>query len=346
MVKTHFYHSRNELQMVKVHFYASKNQFSLLKVDFYACKSYFSMVHRYFYLRKLFLYYLFHYLSRNFFNIKIYIMGNYKKIQVINLPRFNNAEYLAFMNSVLNILPPDDNDDDDRPVIESLDEDVQTSGSPALGLSAEFLQLYEKEVMAMADAVDESRTAQETEQAEVHEKNRDNLIIYITTRISRAGTLPLEAERDAGKYLYKVIKPYIGIARLPVAQETAKIQGLLLDLRKAENAPYVTTLGLEAYLSELEKENNAYIALTSQRTQNRAANQTESGTVLRGRIDEYYDDLVMLAQSFSVAVPSEKATTFINNLNQLISETTTAYNQRKKGSSSKGDKEDDRPVIE
>jgi len=37
------------------------------------------------------------------------------------------------------------------------------------------------------------------------EANRDNLVIYITTRISRAGTLPLEAERDAGKFLYKVI---------------------------------------------------------------------------------------------------------------------------------------------
>ncbi len=72
---------------------------------------------------------------------------------------------------------------------------------------------------------------------------------------------------------YKVIKPYIGIARLPVAQETAKIQGLLIDLRKGENATYVTTLGLEAYLAELEKENNAYIALTSARTQSRAANK-------------------------------------------------------------------------
>lgn len=38
----------------------------------------------------------------------------------------------------------------------------------------------------------------------------------------------------------------------------------------------------------------------------------------------------MLAQSYSVAVPSEAATAFVNNLNQLITETTTANNQRKK----------------
>ena len=193
-------------------------------------------------------------------------MGTYTKIKSIPLSIFNNAEYLAFLNSVLNLVPAPTGGGD-RPEIESLDADVRTNGSPDIGLSAQFVQKMENDVMLLADTVDESRIAQETEQAAVHEANRDNLVIYITTRISRAGTLPLEAERDAGKFLYKVIKPYIGIARLPVAQETAKIQGLLIDLRKGENATYVTTLGLEAYLAELEKENNAYIALTSARKQ-------------------------------------------------------------------------------
>lgn len=64
-----------------------------------------------------------------------------------------------------------------------------------------------------------------------------------------------------------------------------------------------------------------------------------------GRLDEQYHDLVTLAQSFSVAQPSEAATTFIKNLNQLISETVATYNRRKKDSSSKP-AEDDRPVIE
>lgn len=274
-------------------------------------------------------------------------MGTYTKIKTLPLSIFNNAEYLAFLNSVLNLLPPPSDNEDDRPVIESLDENVQAKGSPDIGLSADFVQTMEKDLVLLADVVNETRIAQETEEAAMHEKNRDNLVIYITTRISRAGTLPLEAERDAGKFLYKVIKPYIGIARLPVAQESVQIQGLLIDLRKAENTAYVTTLGLDAYLAELEKENNAYIALTSTRTQNRAANKKESGAVIRARLDAQYDDLVMLAQSFCVAVPSEKATTFVNNLNQLITETTTAFNQRsKKGSGSKGSGEDDRPVIE
>jgi hypothetical protein len=277
-------------------------------------------------------------------------MGTYTKIKTLPLTNLNHAEYLAFLNSVLNLVPTpsEGGGEDDRPVIESLDADIRTNGSPDIGLSAQFVQTLEDDVMQLADVVNESRIAQETEEAAVHEKNRDNLVIYITTRISRAGTLPLEAERDAGKFLYKVVKPYIGIARLPVAQESAAIQGMLIDLRKEENATYITTLGLDAYLAELEKENNAYIALTSTRTQSRAANKKDSGETIRKRLDEQYDDLVMLAQSFSVAQPSAAATTFINNLNQLITETTTAYNQRSKAPRKKnsGGGEDDRPVIE
>lgn len=165
-------------------------------------------------------------------------MGTFTKIKTLPLSIFNNAEYLAYLNSVLNLVStaPDD-DDDDRPIIESLNFNALANGAPAIGLSAEFLQTMENDLMLLADVVNESRISQETEEAAKHEANRDNLAIYITTRISRAGTLPLEAERDAGKYLYKVIKPYIGVARLPVAQETVAIRGLLIDLRKEENTP-------------------------------------------------------------------------------------------------------------
>lgn len=255
-------------------------------------------------------------------------MKNYPRIPVMALTNLNNAEYLSFMNHMIDLAYDRNAGDGDSDSPSEISLAAEGEGIPELGLTQAFLDAYEGDLMAMADAVDESRVSQETEQMASHETNRDNLAIYILTRIARAGSLPLEAERDAGKALYKVVKPYNGIARLPVAQETAKIRGMLMDLRKEENLTHVATLGLEAYMAELEKENEAYDLLSRQRVQSRAAAKKESGTELRKRIDVRYADLTLLAQSYCVAKPSDRATAFVTSLNQLIAETTAAYRQR------------------
>lgn len=66
-------------------------------------------------------------------------MGNYKKIDVLNLARINNAEYLTFMNNVLNLLPLSSGDEENPDVL-SLSDD----GCPALGLSKDFSTCMKK----------------------------------------------------------------------------------------------------------------------------------------------------------------------------------------------------------
>jgi len=75
-------------------------------------------------------------------------MGTYTKIKVIMLYTLNNAEYLAYMNSVLALLPPPSGGEEDRPDELSLDEEVQASGAPDIGLSKEFVNAMEKDVLA------------------------------------------------------------------------------------------------------------------------------------------------------------------------------------------------------
>ena len=84
-------------------------------------------------------------------------MGSYTKIKNITICRFNNAEYLAFMNGVLGIVAKPE----------------------AIGVSADFIAEMEAELEKLADVVNESRIAQETEAAAVHEANRSNLATYI-----------------------------------------------------------------------------------------------------------------------------------------------------------------------
>ena len=111
-------------------------------------------------------------------------MSTYTKIKTLPLSLFNNAEYLSFMNHVLDLANGNSGGGDS----ESPDEISLLTGSdgiPELGLTKEFLDTYEADLLAMADVVDESRTSQETEQMALHDTNRDNLAIYIITRISR-----------------------------------------------------------------------------------------------------------------------------------------------------------------
>lgn len=245
-------------------------------------------------------------------------MSIYKRILGLPEDRLNNSEYLAFMQAVINFLPSDE------------------TAFPETAVRMDFLfetvQKLKEEVELLTDAIVESRIAQETESAQETEGNRSNLAVYLMSRISQARSIFLEAERDAGKYLYNVVKPYFGISRLPVGQKTAQIQGLLIDLKKEENQPYVSILGLEGYVDELEKLNNAYVSLINQRLQNRAANKKESGAVIRARMSEMYEDLVLFIQSYNIIHPNEVTEALVDNLNQLITETVIAFKSRAKRS--------------
>lgn len=110
-------------------------------------------------------------------------MSTYTRIKTLPLSIFNNAEYLTFMNHVIDLVKTDETDEGGG----SPGELSVATAVPELGLSEEFIAAYEADLLALADAVDESRAAVETSEMSTHEKNRDSLATYITTRVSRAG---------------------------------------------------------------------------------------------------------------------------------------------------------------
>lgn len=251
-------------------------------------------------------------------------------IKTLQLKVLNNAEYLAFMKHVLSLLPTPSEEADERPGALSLRSSLEESGLPNLGLTADFIKSIQQDIDLLTDAVDKSRVSQETEIANENNKLREMTLTYITTSIINACKSPLEADSIAGNSLYKVIKPYIGAARLPVSQKTVNLQGLLTDLRKEDNAANITKLRLDTYLTELETANNSYISITTRRLQSRAANQREKTSKIRERLNEMYETLALLVQSHNIVSPTEETKSYVNNLNQLITETITAYNHRSK----------------
>ena len=95
---------------------------------------------------------------------------------------------------------------------------------------------------------------------------------------------PIEAQRTAAQTVYNIIKPYIGIYKSANQQETAQIQGLLLDLDKEGVPALIQTLGLKEILDSLRAANDEYAKLTAQRTGNRAASIKEASVVVRLRM--------------------------------------------------------------
>ena len=128
--------------------------------------------------------------------------------------------------------------------------------------------------------------------------------------------------------VYNIIKPYIGIYKSANQQETAQIQGLLLDLDKEGVPALIQTLGLKEIQDSLRAANDEYAKLTAQRTGNRAASIKEASMAVRLRMDDLYDDMTTIAFVQSVAAPTAETARFVNELNALIDETTALYNQR------------------
>ena len=180
----------------------------------------------------------------------------------------------------------------------------------------------------MTDLVNQSRISDETALLLDLDKRRDDLVVYLTTTVSQMRKSPIEAQRAAAQTVYNIIKPYIGIYKSANQQETAQIQGLLLDLDKEGVPALIQTLGLKEIQDSLRAANDEYAKLTAQRTGNKAASIKEASAAVRLRMDDLYDDMTTIAFVQSVAAPTAETARFVNELNALIDETTALYNQR------------------
>lgn len=100
---------------------------------------------------------------------------------------------------------------------------------------------------------------------------------YFPAQVAPIISPPQNTKSRSRKYFYcRNKKVYVGIANLPVSQETAAIKGMQLDLRKPEFAETFTALGLTTYMNELERLNNLYKQLMAERSAARSTKSIET----------------------------------------------------------------------
>ena len=248
-------------------------------------------------------------------------MEKITKVNIIYLQRLNNAEYRTFMARYGNLLAGGGSDS------ESPDE-ISFDPNDPLGIPQEVRTAFTADFALLTDAVNQSSASEETAQMSTLDKERDDLLIFITSTITQMTKSPLAAQRTAAEKLYLPVKPYIGAARLANLQETAAIEGLLVDLDKAGMPEALTAINLTEVVAALKEKNKQYATLTEQRANAKADDPVESAKKIRLRMDEEYDEMSTYAFAQSVVKPTQETAAFINRLNALVDETNALYNQR------------------
>ena len=248
-------------------------------------------------------------------------MEKITKVNIIYLQRLNNAEYRTFMARYGNLLAGGGGDS------ESPDE-ISFDPNDPLGIPQELRTAFATDFALLTDAVNQSSASEETAQMSALDKERDDLLIFITSTITQMTKSPLAAQRTAAEKLYLPVKPYIGAARLANLQETAAIEGLLVDLDKAGMPEALAAINLTEVVAALKEKYKQYATLTEQRANAKADDPVESAKKIRLRMDEEYDEMSTYAFAQSVVKPTQETAAFINRLNALVDETNALYNQR------------------
>ena len=248
-------------------------------------------------------------------------MAKITKVKSAYLERLNNAEYRTFMARYGNLLAGGGGDS------ESPDE-ISFDPNDPLGIPQELRTAFATDFALLTDAVNQSSASEETAQMSALDKERDDLLIFITSTITQMTKSPLAAQRTAAEKLYLPVKPYIGAARLANLQETAAIEGLLVDLDKAGMPEALAAINLTEVVAALKEKNKQYATLTEQRANAKADDPVESAKKIRLRMDEEYDEMSTYAFAQSVVKPTQETAAFISRLNALVDETNALYNQR------------------
>ena len=102
------------------------------------------------------------------------------------------------------------------------------------------------------------------------------------------------------------------------AEETALIDGLLLDLAKADVSEALKTLHLDTYVAQLKTLNDAYKALDITRTDEYSARVKTDTTKARKATDETLDLIIQRVNAYAVLEPTEAINAFIDTVNQIF----------------------------
>lgn len=149
-----------------------------------------------------------------------------------------------------------------------------------------------------AECVNRVTKSASTAQMEAKDEERDKILQFIYSMNGSYKVCPDETLRAPALLVDSVLRAYDKIYAKAYAEETALIDGLLLDLAKADVAEALKTLRLDTYVAQLKSLNDAYKALDITRTDEYAARVKTDTTKARKATDETLDLIIQRVNAF------------------------------------------------
>ncbi len=194
---------------------------------------------------------------------------------------------------------------------------ISDATAAALHLEA-FAPGYKECIDREAECVNRVTKSASTAQLEAKDKERDKTLQFIYSMNGSYKVCPDEALRAPALLVDSVLRAYDKIYAKAYAEETALIDGLLLDLAKADVSEALKTLRLDTYVAQLKTLNDAYKALDITRTDEYSARVKTDTTKARKATDETLDLIIQRVNAYAVLEPTEAINAFIDTVNQIF----------------------------
>ena len=237
-------------------------------------------------------------------------MDEYIEINKVGLPQLDNGRHYEYHNFVYGLLSAAD--------------------ATKIGVPAAKITEYKGCLDVEGELNLETQANSNTQRMLKKDAERDRLLSFLFNTIRAYQFSPEAAEAEAADELEIVVRPYYRIQKAGLDKESAAIDGLLIDLRKAKNTPHLTTLRLAAVLPKLETANAEFRKVYAERTSARAEDKDlPAAKDARTKTDAVFDRIAFILQAayYSGTAPIERTLigSIVKQMNQRMEETYEKY---------------------
>lgn len=139
-----------------------------------------------------------------------------------------------------------------------------------------------------------------------------------------------------GQEVKAIFDKYGDPTKLPQTEESGVLHNLLQDLQTLESARR-TAIGLDAWITDLQSKEDAFLAAAAQRTEKEAARQVGIVKESRTAADAAYRSLVNMVNALAIIGGEETYSTFIDHVNVMIDHQKAILKARKTNNAKTGE---------